>query len=215
MSNHIRTDDPEAMMGAVGELVPPILRESIDHGFFLHSASRRRDPEGFADYTDSSRSNMLYDRIAATARGLIIAAGVDGLSWQISANKRATEILLDPFLAFRIKRAKRNRRGMTAAYPTPRQGRIDSPPPYLGYGQAVINFNGWAQGLDDEDRAWTTVAFDLDDTEESVTRIDIGIKLRRCWLWKLALPAADTDAVARIAPAAAEHIQELRKLRSA
>lgn len=215
MTNHIRTDDPQAMMEAVGDLVPALARESIDHGFYTHTVSRRLDPVGFARYTDTTRANMLYDHIADAARGLIMSAGSDGLSWQISGNKRATEIMLDPFFAFRIKRAKRKRGGMTATYPTPRQGRIDSPPPYLGHGQAVIDFKGWGQGLDDEDRVWTTIAFDLDDTEEAVARVAIGIKLCRRWLWKVALPPADADVVARVAPSAAEYIHELRRLRSA
>jgi len=124
-----REDDPSAVMAALGPILPNVLREGVDEGFYRWSQSRKADPNGFVSYGSCSRMNMLYDHIAVPTRELLDLAAphVRHLRWRVSDNLRATEIYLDPYLAFRIKREKRNRGGRTTSVLTERQRAIKSP----------------------------------------------------------------------------------------
>src|SRR6185437_12500754 len=88
-----RKDDQVAVMGHVGRLLPIIFREAVDDGFHRYGVSRQLDPEGFVDYGKCGRGNMLYDRIAASARYLIDSAkdSISDLRYAITPNERSTE----------------------------------------------------------------------------------------------------------------------------
>src|SRR5687767_6538246 len=103
--------DEVAVSGAIGPVVPALLREGVSEGFHRFKKSRDLDPEGFADYSLCSKANMLYDRIALASRELVDLARpeIPALGWKLGRNKRATDIMLDPYFVFRIKRVKRNR----------------------------------------------------------------------------------------------------------
>ena len=67
----------------------------------------------------------------------------------------------------------------------------------------------------DEERIWLTVGYDLDDAEESLESVTIGIELRKSFLWKIPLPVPDTDVIATLSPSLADKIAGMRAHRSA
>ena len=201
-------------MAAAGTMIPALLRESIDEGFHGYKRSRALDPVGFAEYGPCARANMLYDRIATSCRelmGLVMPENPD-LSWKIGDNKRSTEVKLEPYLMFRIKRVKKNRGGRSTSVGTNRQWRIMSDV-VLSPAQMIIDFPNF-YGLE-EDRIWLTAAYDLDDLEESLARVSIGVETRKKFLWKLPLHQPEAEVIAGFPTLIAGRILEMRALRSA
>lgn len=200
-------------MNAIGPVLPVLLREAVDSGFHNYRKSRALDPNAQPDYGECSKANMLYDRIGAVLRDIVDASGSCNLRWQFSGNRRATEVMHDPHFAFRIKRAKANRGGRTSSYNTLRQRTIKSRSPQLVVGQQVLPFPDWT--VPDEYRLWLTVSFDLDQLEESLAYVKIGVELRKQFLWKIPLPEPEPDVVASLPSQIADRVKELRQLRSA
>lgn len=212
-----RDDDPTEVMAHLGPALPLIAYEAVQTGFFRYAKSREIDPEGFADYTDSCRAGMLNDRISRVTQELIDVASASDprLGWQLSDNRRATEILCDPYIAIRIKRSKRNRGHLTTSYFTKRQQRIKSRRTGAMFRQMVLNFGpDWFVGPS-ANRLWLTVPFDLDDVEESVSRVSIGVELRKSFLWKEPLLEGEPEILARLTAPLADRLVELREIRSA
>ena len=212
----IRKDDQVSVLNAVNKVVLVLLREGVDDGFHAFTASRKIDAKIFPQYSDCTRMNMLYDRIAASTRQLVDAAAPDipDIWWKITENKRATDVLLGERFAFRIKRTKRNRGGCTTSVATRRQRAIKSavtPVP----SQMVLPFSVMLNTVPDEERIWLTVGYDLDDAEESLESVTIGIELRKSFLWKIPLPVPDTDVIATLSPSLADKIAGMRAHRSA
>jgi len=208
---NIRKDDSEAVLNELGLMLPSMLRESVDDGFYNFTVSRRKDPDAYTDYTECTRGNMLYDRIASAARILVSAYSVENpdLSWRISSNKRATDILLDTRFAFRLKRTKKNRRGCTTSVSTHRQRTIKSSV-MQPIRQMVLPFPADQIVVADAERIWITVGFDLDDAEESIAKVDLGIEVKKHFLWTTPLHVPDVKVIANISPALADKITELR-----
>ena len=215
-NSNIRKDDQIAVIREIGPLVLALVREALDEGFHNYVVSRRRDPDAYTEYSDCIRANMIYDRMATAARQLIDVATTDvpDLSWKITHNKRATDILLDTQFAFRIKRTKRNRRGRTASVSTRRQRAIKSSV-MLPPGQMVLAFHDAQRAVPDTERIWVTVCFDLDDLEESLEKVSLGIELRSKFLWKVPLPVPDADRIVILSPDLADKIVGMRVRRSA
>jgi hypothetical protein len=207
-------DEETAILASVGQTVPALLREAVDEGFHRYKVSRALDPFGFPDYGPISKANMLYDRIASAARDLIstIAPDLPQLRYSIHSNTKSTEITLDPYFAFRIKRTKANRRNMPSSYGTDRQKHINAP--FWTIGQLRIPFQNLPL-IEMEDRLWLTVGFDLDDIEEQIERTVIGVTTRRRWMWRQPLMLADADIIASFPPLLADRINEMRVSRSA
>ena len=199
----------------MGSVVPALLREGLAEGFHRFKRSRDLDPDGFADYSLCSKANMLYDRIALASRELVDVAKADipELGWKAGRNKRATDIMLDPYFVFRIKREKQNRGGLTTSVDTWRQLQMKSlsVPPML---QMSLDF-GVPIRLPNENRIWITIPFDLDELEESISHVSMGIELRTKFLWKVPLPEAEADIIASLPNAVADRISEMRSRRSA
>jgi hypothetical protein len=213
-----RDDDQMGTMDYLGPALPALLREAADTGLYRYKVSRSLDPEGYADASDCSRANLLYDRIAKPTRELIdlAALGDHRLRWQFSDNKRATEVMCDPFHALRIKRVKRNRGGLTTGVETDRLRSIKSRHrPLLSLGQMVIPFVGWPGPSRVEHRVWITLAFDLDDVEEAFSSVFLGVETRTRFLWRMPLPEAPPDVIASLSAPLADRIMELKAKRSA
>lgn len=215
-TSRIRKDDQQTVLREIGPLVPAMLREAVDEGFHNYVVSRRKDPDAYPEYTDCAKANMLYDRIAASGRQLIddMTPGIPDLSWKITQNRRATDFLLDARFAFRIKRTKLNRRGRTTSVATRRQRTIMSSV-LLPVGQMVLPFPANQAAVPDEERIWLTVGFDLDELEESLERVSLGIELRENFLWKIPLPSPDVEVIATLSPLLADKIVDMRGRRSA
>ncbi len=215
-NNNFDRSDGEAVMREIGHLMPSILCESILDGFHKFRQSRSEDSDAYPEYSDCTRANMLYDRIAASARRLIdlITPENPDLHWKITKNKRATDMLLDTRFAFRVKRSKRNRRNLTTGVRTGRQRAI-KPNTMVAIGQMMFRFPSNQIEVDDRERTWITVAFDLDDVEESIERIVIGIELQRKFLWQTPLVAADANVLASLPGPVAQEISQMRARRSA
>ena len=210
-----REDDPQAVMKTVGPVLPAILEESVQTGFYNFSRSRANDPMGFAELTDCSKANILYDRMAAVARDLIDTLGDDNTAWRMSENRRSTEIYSGPFFAFRIKRSKANRQGRSTGVRTVRQRSIK--PSHGGYfpSQMVLEYNEVPAIVPDQDRFWLTVAYDLDDVEENIARVRIGRELLERWDWGVPLVQSELDVIASISSPLADRISDLRERRLA
>lgn len=211
----LRDDDQESILAAAGPVLPVLLREAIDHGFFLYGRSRALDPDAHADYSLAARANILYDRIAAVVRGLVDVSGLPDLSWVIGRNGRATEVRLHPYLNIRVKREKSNRGGRTASVGTHRQLSIKAPKTILTAGQMVLPFCGEQCCASPGERIWLTATFDLDDFEETISCASIGVEHARRFLWKQPLVAPAPDVIATLNAPLAERIGVQRHLRSA
>ncbi|QOV88547.1 hypothetical protein [Humisphaera borealis] len=207
-------DQQAEIMAALGSVVPVLLREAVDEGFHAYKVSRALDPVGHAEYGACSRANMLYDRIASTGRELVRLAAdeMPELTSSIHPNKRSTEILLDPYFAFRIKRTKENRKGLTTSVSTKRQNRIKAE--FIPAAQMSIDFPGYASPPS-EDRLWLTVGFDLDELEEHLTKVAIGVETKKRFLWKQSLLEAEAEIIASFPTILADRINEMRTRRSA
>ncbi len=181
-----------------------IHQEQRNHVFVV---SRRKDQNVYTEYSDCTRANMLSDRITASARQLIdtVTADIPDLSWKITLNRRATDILLDTRFAFRIKRTKRNRRGRTTSVSTKRQRMIKSDV-MLPVGQMVLPLPNTPIAVPDEERIWLTVGFDLDELEESLERVSLGIELCDKFLWKIPLPVPEAEVIATLSTHLADKI---------
>lgn len=212
-----RKDDQKRIMREIGPMIPALLREAVDEGFHNFAVSRQRDIEAYPEYTECSRANMLYDRITAAARVLVDALADDrpDLYWRVTPNKRSTEILLDARFAFRFKRSKENRGNLTANVCTLRQQHEIKSDVMLPWGQLVLPFRNTQPEVPDRERIWLTVAFDLDDLEEAVTNVGIGVELRKSFLWKVPLVAPDAEIITSFPPSLADRIGEMRNRRSA
>ena len=218
MNNYdFRPDDQEAVLKEIGPLMPSIIVEAILDGFYKHSVSRAKDPEAYPEYSDCTRGNQLYDRMAASARALIdsISPQNPDLQWKITPNKRATDMLLDTRFAFRVKRSKRNRNNLTTGVRTTRNKRIKPTHAMLTIGQMVMPFPSSQVVIPDEERIWITVPFDLDDAEEAITKIAIGIELKRRFLWKVPLEPPALEVLATLPKPVFAMISEMRQRRSA
>ncbi len=210
-----RPDDQDAVLASIPPVVLPAFRESVDHGFFLHARSRSLDPVGFAEYSESTKANMLFDRIIRVAKDLFSIVDSPSIRLRRTRNKRSTEFLLDPVMAARIKRLKKGR-ATSANYPTPRQMAIRSLP-VLPPGQMVIPFplQPAEVEIDDENRLWLTVVFDLDEIEENVVKVSIGVETETRFLWLHPMSEPELDIVGSISAPLADRMQELRAERSA
>ncbi|MDO8625004.1 MAG: hypothetical protein Q7R47_02895 [Candidatus Diapherotrites archaeon] len=218
MSNYnFRIDDQEAVLREVGSLMPSILAEAIQDGFYKYTVSRNKDPESYPEYSDCTRGNQLYDRIAASARAMVDSLSPQNpdLQWKITPNKRATDILLDTRFAFRVKRSKRSRNNLTTGVRTARNKRIKPSQIMLTIGQMVMPFPSNQVVIPDEDRIWITVAFDLDDAEEAISKIAIGVELEKRFLWKRPLEAPAAEVVATLPKPVSDLILGMRQRRSA
>lgn len=211
-----RIDDQGEVLRAVGPLMPSIIGEAILDGFYKYSVSRAKDPDAYPQYSDCTRANQLYDRIAASARELVDSASPQNpdLHWKITPNKRATDFLLDTRFAFRVKRSKRNRGNLTTGVRTARNRRIKPPQAMLTIGQMVMPFPSNYVVVADEERTWITVAFDLDDAEETISKIAIGIELKRKFLWKVPLESPPLEVLAKFPQPISDLIQEMRRKRA-
>ncbi|MCB9853300.1 MAG: hypothetical protein H6819_09415 [Phycisphaerales bacterium] len=212
---NIRKDDQEAVMREIGPILP-ILREAVDEGFYCFCRSRDADPAGFVDYTEATRANMLCDRISTSLRELVdlMRDNYPDLDWRITPNKRATEVFLDTRLAFRIKRAKSNRGGCTTNVKTSRQRAIKSNV-MLPYGQMVMPFPANQIEVADTERIWITTAFDLDEFEEAIDRVSVGVEMMHRFLWKRPLPVFELGVIADLSHLLADKIDDMRQRRSA
>lgn len=218
MNNYdFRGDDPEAVLREVGPLMPSVLTEAILDGFYKYTISRAKDPDAYPEYSDCTRGNQLYDRIAASARAMIdsLSPGNPDLQWKITPNKRATDILLDTRFAFRVKRSKRSRSNLTTGVRTARNKRIKPSHIMLTIGQMVMPFPSNQIVIPDEDRIWITLPFDLDDAEEAISKIAIGVELEKRFLWKRPLEAPADEVLATLPKPVTEMILEMRQRRSA
>lgn len=213
----IRPDDQEAVLREIGPLMPSILSEAIEDGFYKHAKSRANDPNANVEYSECTRANQLYDRIAASARAMIDSVKPENpdLQWKITPNKRATDMLLDTRFAFRVKRSKRNRNNLTTSVRTRRQRRIKPAHLMLTIGQMVMPFPSNQIEIPDEERLWITVAFDLDDAEESITKAWIGVELKQKFLWKAPLELPTVETLAKLPSSVRDIIVQLRERRSA
>jgi hypothetical protein len=207
--------DEQAVMAALGPIVPAILREGVAEGFHRFKASRALDPIGFADYSLCAKSNMLYDRIARATRELVdlAQAEIPDLQWTMGRNKRATDFTFDPYFAFRIKRIKANRKGLTTSVDTWRQLSIKSGV-VLPVSQNMLDF-GQTWSFPIENRVWITIPYDLDDLEEKVEQAGIGVETRTKFIWKRPLPEAEADIIASFPAAVADRVYDMRTKRSA
>lgn len=215
MSGRPRDDDSKAVMDFMGPSLPIMFREGIEHGFYNYAKSRKLDPIGHTEYTDCTKGNMLYDRIVAVLRELVEAAGKKALHWKIGDNKRATEIMLEPHLAYRIKRIKQNRGDKTTGVSTGRQRKVVKAKSQLvPFGQMVFPIEGFDRKMVYPHPLWITAAFDLDEVEESVSRIFLGVERKHGFIWKLRVPEATPDVIAKLHGSLADKIMELRQLRA-
>lgn len=198
----------------LGPVMPVVLRESVDSGFFMFRRSRQLDPEAYVHYTDCTLANMLIDRITHVTRDLIdtVDDADRRLWWKISANRRATETYIDPYMAVRIKRSKQNRSGRTTSVNTARQIEIKSP--FCG-AQMSLPYWGLSVVMDDADRLWLTTTFDLDELSEELTEVMIGVERKTGFLWQESLPEADEQVLASLPLPVADRVRELRAIRSA
>ena len=215
-NNNFRRDDENEVMHEVGDLMPSILTEAVYDGFHKFRVSRNKDQDAFPEYTESTRGGMLYDRIAASARTLIDLVQPENpdLQWRITPNKRATDMLLDTRFAFRVKRAKRNRRDRTTGVRTKRN-KIIKPDTMVCIGQLILPFPSNQVVVDDADRTWITVSFDLDDVEENIEYVRIGIELNKRFLWQKPLYETTEGVLASLPPQVADMIREMRGRRLA
>lgn len=209
--NNFRRDDENEVMREVGDLMPSILTESVYDGFHKFKVSRSKDKDAFPEYTESSRGGMLYDRIAASARSLIDRVQPENpdMQWRITPNKRATDMLLDTRFAFRVKRAKRNRRDLTTGVRTKRN-KIIKPDALVCIGQMVLPFPSNQVVVDDSERTWITVSFDLDDVEENIEYVRIGVELKNRFIWQRPLHETTDDVLASLPPKVADMIKEMK-----
>lgn len=209
-------DDQGAVIREIGPMMPSIIVEAIHDGFYKYSVSRAKDVDAYPEYSDCTRANQLYDRIAASARTLIDAATPQNpdLHWKITKNKRATDILLDTRFAFRVKRSKRNRGNLTTGVRTGRNRRI-KPATLLTIGQMHLPFPANQVAVEDEDRLWITVAFDLDDVEEAIAKVAIGIELHRKFLWREPLEPPEVKVLATLPKPVSAMILKMRQRRLA
>jgi len=192
-----------------------LIREAVDEGIHRNRLSKRLDPDAWVDYNEGTRPAMRYDRIVRVARELVdLAVESDPrLSWQLSSNRRSTEILLDPFVAVRVKLGKANRGGRTANYPTERQLFIRDPRNWACVGQTVLPFRTDQPQIETTNRIWLTARYDLDELEENVTEVEIGVEHQTGWVWRVPLPEAELDVIARVSPQVADLISDLRNRR--
>ena len=58
----------------------------------------------------------------------------------------------------------------------------------------------------DEERIWLTVGFDLDELEESLERVSLGIELCDKFLWKIPLPVPEAEVIATLSTHLADKI---------
>ena len=202
-------------MSHVGNLLPILLREAIDDGFHRHAQSRRLDPDGFVDYGKGCRGGMLYSRIASSARYLIESAKstIPHLRYEITSNEVSTEIMLGPFLIFRLKRIKKNRKNLTTGVLTARQAIIRSPI-CQSVGQMPLPFPDNVDYLPMVNRVWVTAAWDLDELEEGISRAVIGVETRKRWMWLQPLSAVEPEVIARLPAPVADRIHEVRQRRA-
>jgi hypothetical protein len=213
-----RDDDQVGTMDYIGPALPAILREAADTGLYRYCRSRMLDPDSHALYSDCSKANVLYDHITFVARELVdlVAAADRRVRWQFSDNKRATEIICEPGHAFRIKRVKANRGGLSTGVRTDRLLDIKSRHrPVLLPGQLVLSFGSDPVPTRMEDRTWLTLGFDLDDVEESFSGVFLGVEMPTRFLWRIPLPEAEPEILARLSAPLADRIVELREARSA
>lgn len=214
-TQYIRPDDGNAVMAAVGNLMPSILVEAIYDGMYKYCRSRDLDPEAYMEYTDCTRSNQLYDRIARSARDLLDALNNSELYYRTTDNKRATDFYLDTRFAFRVKRSKRNRNNQTTNVRTQRQRWIRPSSAMVSIGQLVLPYPSNQIVVSDQERLWLTIAFDLDDAEVAVEKIFIGWELKNRFAWKDRLEAPTEEALVSLPKPVADAIGEKRRGRSA
>lgn len=210
-----RKDDQDAVLSHVGDVLPVVFREAVDDGFYRHALSRQRDPEGYVEYGKCCRANMLYDRIVASARYLCDGARevMPALRYDVTDNQRSTEFMSGPFLVFRLKRIKRNRKNLTTSVKTGRQGIIRSP--YCqSVGQQSLPFPDDVDYLPRENRVWLTIGYDLDELEEAVSRVVLGVETRKRWMWLRPLSAGEPEVLASLPAPVADRIQEARRRRA-
>lgn len=209
--------DQTAVMAHVPNVLQMIFRESCEHGLFKHVQSNQLDPEGYLDYMQSRRSGMLSDRITAVARHLFDVSGIDGAWWKIADNDCATEFYLDPFLAFRFKRTKKNRSHKSTGVMTVRRASTQS---LVGYKQVVNQtaflFPGVSPApLQDDERLWLNIGFDLDEIEESIDRLMVGRETKLGYRWNVPIPDFPPGVLASISGPLADTIETQRNQRFA
>jgi hypothetical protein len=151
----------------------------------------------------------------ATARYLIDGATevVPELRYSITNNERSTEFMLGPFVVFRVKRIKKNRKNLTTYVHTKRQLCIHSSICQV-VGQYSLPFPNHIDYLPMENRVWVTVAYDLDELEEQVSRVVMGVETRKRWLWLRPLFAGEPEIIASLPVPVADRIQEVRRRRT-
>lgn len=215
----IRTDDAAAVLEHLGVVPQVIAAESVDEGFHRYRKSRDLDPVGHADHSDCTKANILYDRCTAVTRELVGLADRDaGLRCKQSPNKRQTVMLVGDCYALRIKRTKENRGGLSTGVSTRAMRRIKRPPRIISPGNGLLPFPGALVQVEDDSvisRLWLTIAYDLDEAEESVASATIGVELPDSFLWRVPLPMVDAGVVARLPIVLAQRVREYRKRRSA
>jgi hypothetical protein len=210
-----RRDDPIAVMAAVPSVLPSILRESLDTGFFRYVQGRALNPAAYARYSLCTKNNIIYDEVSDVLRELVDLASpaCPGLHWRPTPNKRATEVFVDPFLALRVKRVKSNRGGLSTGVKTKRNRSILRGP-RSSVGQITLPFHE-VVSLADLERIWLTVTWDMDAIEESMQSQAVGVESVKQFLWREPLVEGDADVIASISPALADRMSELQEARSA
>jgi hypothetical protein len=229
--------DSDSVMDQVGDVVPIILREAMDSGFDVFRRSRDLDPVAHADYSPTTLAGMLTDRIYPFLVSLTNLVDPQGLLLQTrrTPNDRATELFVGADFYIKVKRVKDKRRQATPAddvevdglmdveiieeglpknLPTRRVRRQFSPLSTSGR-QAVFPFAPVHTPGDEYDRWCLFAGFDIDLTEERLSRHRIGLYERKRSIWTLALPELELDTIAQISPDLAAQVDALRQARQA
>lgn len=237
MSTIIPTDG-ESVLDELGPIAPVILREAMDTGIDLFRQSRDLDPIGFADYSASTRANMLVDRMYPVLAALIDVADPQGLhlATRRTHNQRALELFAGGALYAKVKRIRDRvspaepsddpelidlvdievvEYGMPQNISTQRVLRQRSPQDFIGP-QLTLDGIPPVQIPDDERHRLCLVAgFDLDLTEDLLVRHRIGLYDQRRAIWTRPLPVLSLDVIATISSPLAEQVEALRQARSA
>ena len=210
-----RPDDPISVLAVIPAPVQAIMREAALQGFDRFRRSRALDPASSVEYHDTTKSNMIYDRICAVTQELIELADDQALSWKYGPIRRATEVFCGPYIALRHKRVKQNRGGRSANVRTKRQCQIRGQFHPDSVGQTVLPFGEvQAPQIEDLDRIWLTVAYETDDVEESIESVSLRRETEKQVLWRVELDEMPIDSIARTHLDLGKRIEQFRLGRS-
>ena len=231
--------DGDEVLAEIGGIALVILREAMDTGIDLFRRSRDLDPVGFADYSATTRANMLVDRMYPVMAALVDAADPEHqhLDTRRTDNQRALELYAGAYLYTKLKRVRDRplppeqtqdpeladlidievtEYGMPKNVPTQRVLRQRSPEAFHVGRQLTLDHVPPVQVQGDaRDRVCLVAGFDLDVTEDNLVRHRIGLYNDRVCLWHHWLHPLPLSAIATISSPLAEQVEALRQARAA